>query len=350
MTRKRRYRVHARVVPTELVGKTAVCEKCGKTSAIDWVGPLPFPKEPVPASGGGYWVPTSVPLFCACGHQTNLAVPPSKGAGRARQYGDEASRNIKLDGGEELHFRCLSMVSLAQADLHEWEVRLNALKRDISPERDPATWRLHYLDIANARSGSSFNFVDGRAKADFALRVADLLRNGRCGIHIVCGAIKVRSDAGKKRKASIKHLNQEIFALSLLDTLRNARSQGIVPMWTFDNIKDATVGSPIEGWANEVFLGLQHMPLFTWLSESARIDPPTFVKPGSHVGLELADFISYWAAREFQCAFKGEVCEMSTAAWGASTYAGVNDDGDLLYETATGMPLKRFFGIDRVER
>ena len=185
------------------------------------------------------------------------------------------------------------------------------------------------------------------AKIEYAHRFADVIRGAQPGLVFFNFSSCILLTHGTRERAeAIAYQKQETFSRSVLSSLMFFREQFKTVNWTFDNVKDATHGGATEGWAEECFLGLQYTRLFTWACAGATILRPNFVKPGSHVLLEIADFISFWTAREFDKAVCGKATEMSSTALGKGTYEAILRSGDAESATSVGLPLKKFFGID----
>lgn len=349
---KRPYRPAPGVVPEELLATRATCPECGASVAIDWLTPTKYPAQPIaPRGGGGHYVPVGIQLTCVNSHSFSHRVPVHPTRSRVGLFGDEASRYIadhkvaSTDG--PLNFRCLTLVKIQREARADLVTKVKALKAEISPKRQPDTWFLHYRDIVESRpEHGRFNLQGSEEKIAFATRFAETINAARPSLAFfnISGCIRVPSKP-KDRAAAIKALNQEIFSLALVSTLDQLRRQGITPNWTFDNIKDATLGDKIEGWAEEAFLGLQHTRLFTWLSAGSTVIAPTFVKPGSDVLLEVADFMSYWIAREFYRATQGLASEVPSKLFGLGSYIGVDGSGDVLLKGSVGLPLQKFWGL-----
>jgi hypothetical protein len=181
---------------------------------------------------------------------------------------------------------------------------------------------------------------------EFAKAMATIIREARPELatfnYSGCAII---SREKKIRATKIKAQNQELFAFSLISSLDEMRRHEVTPQWIFDNVQDTSSRPKTEGWAQEVFLGLQYTRLFTWLSSGSVVFAPEFDKPGSHYLSEIADFVSYSVAREFEKAIRGDRSEFPTSLLGFGSYQGMIQDGSVLSEWTRGLPLMKFFGI-----
>jgi len=150
-----------------------------------------------------------------------------------------------------------------------------------------------------------------------------------------------------ERSKHLKHQKENMFSQSLLSSLQQMRNQNKSVKWIFDFKQDATKKDRTEGWASETFLGLQYTNLFTWLSSGATVLEPKFVQPGSHFLLEIADFCSFWIAREFGQNIKRVKVELPSSQLGKVFFHATKGDGNIEYIwTKEGMPLKRIYGVD----
>jgi len=102
------------LVPVSLVGRTAKCTKCNATNTINWLEKLPFPKQPILAVDGRYWVPMDFRINCsACAEQISVPIPNKGHRATMELYGDEAFRTIDkptAGGGAPLFFFCITLV------------------------------------------------------------------------------------------------------------------------------------------------------------------------------------------------------------------------------------------------
>jgi hypothetical protein len=203
---------------------------------------------------------------------------------------------------------------------------------------------LHFTEIWSDRSGR-FNLRSKKDKIKFAHDFAMVIHEARpalCSFNI--SSCIVVPAPKKERAIAIKEVQRQIFAISLLSSLQQLRQRSLAPRWIFDNIKDATSGERTEGWAEEVFLGLQYTPLFTWLSATTPVFKPEFVRPGSHFLLEVADFISYTIARQFEKRVNNEQGKFESDILGIAMYQTVLPNGSVDCEWSNGLPFERFYG------
>lgn len=339
------------LVPDSLVGRTANCTKCNATNAINWLEKLPFPKQPILAVDGRYWVPMDFRINCsACAEQISVPIPDKGHRATMELYGDEAFRTIDkptVGGASPLFFFCITLAGLSRNFRPAFEKQLHALKLRASPNRQPDTWPLHFTELMmSSGQGGMFAFTSNAEKFAFGADLARFIAESRPQLftYNVSGCMRLPAEQKEKLKI-LRHVKQELFALAILGSLELLRDHQVTPRWTFDNIKDTTDGPKTEGWAQEVFLGLQDTPLFAWLSSGAVILEPKFASPGSHFLSEVADFISYCSAREFQKTVTSQTTELPTKLLGWGNYAAVIGDGSVDSTRSEGLPLKQFYGI-----
>ncbi|MBL1353003.1 MAG: DUF3800 domain-containing protein [Zetaproteobacteria bacterium] len=353
--RKHPFRQPTKIIPTRLVGKTTICPKCKAIFRIPWVENQIFPKQPIlPYSGGGQWIPVSINIKCntpECRETIDIQTPIVEVKSKWNLFGDEAGRLISEPlpnlSTKSLHFFCITLIGLHSTRQKRVERRLRSLKKSICPQKDPSTWVHHFSDIwGSDPKEKQYDLATKRAKIKYAKSFARILRSERPNLASfnISSCIEIASDK-RERRVSLKYQKEDVFSQSILLTLDKLRESQLSVSWTFDNIKDSTNGNRTEGWASECFLGLQYLPLFTWLSAGAYIEQPRFVKPGSNFLLEIADFMSFWVAREFERKSIGKDCELSTASFGKGYYQGTIQNGNVLTEWSDSLPLKKFYGF-----
>jgi len=350
--RKQPYRPSPGLVPEDLCGKKHKCPNCGAMVEVPWTEKLEFPQQPIPPySGNGFWVPVGFPLHCHdCNTTFDVKVEVKKNEALWHVYGDEAGRfihNKTTMHGVDLNFFCITLVGLHQSRHSRVARSIRKLKKTIAPSLEPNQWQHHFTDIWSAKPYSDkYTLNNKEEKITYGKEFAKIIRKARPELvsFNISGCLKTPDDK-KDRKAHIKYLKEEIFSQSILTTLKQMRDYGKNVKWVFDNVKDATDGKRTEGWAEECFLGLQYTRLFTVLSAGAPILKPEFVQPGSHYLLEIADFISYCVAREFEKAVQNSQTELPTSLLGKGFYQATLGSGNVNYKWNTGLPLREYYGV-----
>lgn len=354
--RKRPFREAPGLIPKDLLGMTAACPVCGLNAEIPWLAKMEFPKHPVKSNHGPeHWVPVSVPMHCAsqqCAHDFHVNVPILPNTNRWGLFGDEAGRYIAEPlshyADQPLSFFCITLVSLHQRRHERLRKQIFNLKKSIRPAEDPDSWAHHFTKIWDSKpEAGAYQLPNKAAKIEHAKKFAKIIREARPELSSfnVSECILVPADPKERRRAQ-KQQKERVFTESILTTLNEFRSQGKSVNWTFDNVQDTTAGCKTEGWASECFLGLQYTRLFTWVSAGATVLEPKFVIPGSNFLLEIADFISYCVARDFERAIVGQRSEFPSSLLGQGFYQGTFGNGDMENMCSVGLPLRKFYGID----
>lgn len=343
----RPFRKNPGIFPAELAGMTSLCQKCNHTNEIDWVGDLTHPKEPIQGlDKSGYWVPVSFPVTCSnCEAETQFHIPIIEAECPWDLYGDEAGRIVEING-KEISFFCISMVALHVTKHKFAERKLRNLKLVARPNHPPEQWTHHFTKIwSDNGNDRQFDFAGIKDKIKYGQRYAALINSLKPHLITFNFSSAIILHANKKeRAAQLKHQKQEIFKQTLLTTLSVMRNNKKSALWTFDNIKDTSNGEKNEGWADECFLGLQYTRLFTYLAGGNTITAPKFVSPGSHYLLEVADFISFCMAREFQRLSEGKDAELPSGLMGnmINQMVDVNNVPFWKYENGS-ISIRRYF-------
>lgn len=347
--RKQPFRPAPQLVPRDLLNRTICCPSCGNESKIAWLDKLQWPNQPVaPYTGGGHFVPISFNNKCPnpeCASRVQVNVPVLPVDCDWTIYGDEASRYITRPGDTPLNFFTINLVGLHRDRRARVQRRIAKLKREIRPDQDPDDWAHHASEIWSGSSISKASKIRTKKdKIDYLRRFAKALRTSRP--HLVTfsfsGCIYAGTDK-RERSARIQRQKEDIFCQSILFTLAEMRKRHHGVRRVFDNVKDTTIKGPrTEGWASECFRGLQYTGLFTWLMAGATTLEPSFVKPGSHFMLEIADFCSYCVARDFEKRVTGSYSEFPSSLMGIGFYQCVAGDGNSYWKWNHGIPFEYY--------
>jgi len=339
------YRKSPGLILEELLAIRAVCEKCNTQNKIDWNEDLEHPRQPIVADDGRIWVPVSFPVSCVCGEIIDYQIKEKPRQGGRTFYGDEAHRLIKTTEGE-ISFFCITLVGI-HPDLREgFEAAVSALKQTLKPDQDPKEWTYHATDIWSTHPDQrKYNLISVPEKISHMKSFAKLIRDAKPQITTMnFSSAIILPDEKAERKEMLNFQRDDILKQATLTSLEILRNNSMGINWIYDNIKDTTTGERTEGWADECFLGLQHNRQFVYLTAYANIAKPNFVRPGSHYLLEVADFISYWVAREFFRSISKQPIEIKCALMGAGIYQWVDINGNAEYTTCNGSDaIKRYF-------
>ena len=350
------YRAAPSLVPEELSEMEFPCPVCKTAVRVPWLDKLSLPKRPIKSDvADGHLVPARFPIRCpvdTCQNEFNISIPRLPNSSYWTLYGDEAGRYIskpsEKHSNQALYFYCITLVGLHHRKQKRVQRQIEKLKMMIAPNRDPNTWQHHFTEIWGSKSDSGkFTLKNKDEKIEYAKKFAKIIRDARPDLVTfnVSGCILVPENK-KEWQKQIKAQKEELFCQSILYSLRHLRASELGVRWVFDNIKDTTKGSRTEGWASECFLGLQYTRLFAWLSAGTTILEPDFVTPGSHYLLEIADFISYCVARDFEKVEQGSSSEFPSSLLGTGYFQGILGDGTVLYKPHRGLPLSDFYGLN----
>ncbi|WP_295716945.1 hypothetical protein, partial [uncultured Halovibrio sp.] len=241
---------------------------------------------------------------------------------------------------EELHVFCVTLAGIHKKRRKKLERKINDLKKSIAPNSNPDDWSHHFKDIWSSKAAENFsNLGSLNDRINYGLQFSDHLRSLRPHlVTMTCIMAKPLPVEKAERAKSIKMNKEEVFSHSLVSSLEYVRKNKKKIRWIFDKLKD---GQNPEGWAKETFLGLQYTRLFTWLSHRAYVPEPEFREPGSDVLSEVADYISFCAAREVFKRAKGDEPELPTARFGKSFYFTIDNNGNAYSKSSVGMPMER---------
>jgi len=358
--RKQPYRLNIDLVPAELLNLEFECPDCKHMSKASWISKKEFPSQPVsPNNSEGHWVPVSIKIDCLneeCTQNFDYKIPILPNEATWSLYGDEAERIIKKDenkySNDDLSFFCITLVACHNSKQDVLKQKIHELKKSIVPNENPENWTHHFKEIWSPSKKNKNRFALSKSKKiEYANEFAKIIRDNQPELVIFnfSGALILPKRINERRK-NLKYQKENIFSQSLLSSLQQMRNQDKSVKWIFDFKKDATQKDRKEGWASETFLGLQYTNLFTWLSSGATVLEPSFVQPGSNFLLEIADFCSFWIAREFAQNIKKTKVELPSNKIGRVFFHATRGDGNVAYVwTEDGMPLKNIYGIDRIK-
>lgn len=337
------------LIPKHLLGAEYTCSSCKRRNQIDWTKPQPFPKQPIVLTlGEGHLVPTSITQVCLCGNYNHVPIPTKNIESSWGLFGDEAER-IFSEGelpGEprKAHFFTMTLASMHQNGALRFQRRLNRLKKSVRPDWEPDTWKLHMTEIWSVPPNTKGFALGSKAeKIRFIRAVANLLRKSRPDLFTMnvssCRVLTGNESWNKLVKAN----KQEVFATALMSSLQTMGDNNKSVYWSFDHSVPPEKRTGSEGWAEEVFLGLQYSPVFTWLSAGNLVQPPRFRVPGSHYLLEVADALSFLVARDFDQRVKGRHSDFPSSLTGLGIYQAFDAKGDLSFQWGQGLPFDKLF-------
>lgn len=339
------YRKSPGLILPELKSVRAICKVCNTANEISWNEDLEHPRQPIEANDGRMWIPVSFPVPCKCGTTINFEIPKKPLEGSRTFYGDEAHRVIKTNAGE-VSFFCITLIGMHPEARENFKTKLLELKSSIRPSEDPETWTYHTTDIWSTHPDlKKYSLTSVPEKISHMKSFARLIKETRPYLTSlnVSSAIML-PDNKTKRAEQLMLQRDDIFKQATLSSLEILRRSSMGINWIYDNTKDTSTGERTEGWADECFLGLQHNRQFIYLTAHANITRPSFVKPGSHHLLEVADFMSFWLAREFFKSIQKQTTEIKCSLMGLGLYQRTARNGDAIsFECNGSDAVKQYF-------
>ena len=324
------------------------CPQCGTYVPINWIEKLDYPiQHSKTATPDMFLVPMSIPLTCeveVCKHSFHANTPDKKVESRWNLYGDEAGRYIDTPLTKysrfPLNFFTITLVFCHIDKQQKLKTDLLKLKQSI-PNFDTSK-PLHFYKIW----GSKEFFPTIQEKLDFAFKLAKMIKGFQTDLMFFSISSCSKITDKNSQAEIINKQKHETFQVSLLTTLAVLRENDKSVRWIFDNVQDSTSCTKTEGWAEEIFWGLQYTRQFAWLTARSIVDKAEFVTPGSHYLLEIADFISFVIAREFDRSSRGEKVEISSSRLGQGFFCSRIGNGDYDSCDSIGLPKRRFYGFD----
>lgn len=347
-------------IPVWLEEIVLQCEACKHSSPIPWFEKLEWPWESMPSNDGTVkFVRVSFNIPCPkCSEPVQVNIPIVENKGRFFLYGDEADRH-EIRAHESyskvpLDFLSITLVGCNPSRRSELDAAILNHKLAARPTIDPTTWSLHFTDIWSSDPDDGFAFLTKQSKIDYALAICTTIRNFAPELFYInsSGCIPDASgssiEAKKDRKANLKQAYRSLFSSILLSSATVIRRQFATPKWIFDHRKKMKSGINKEGWAKEIFDGLRFTPAFGWIAGGADIEAPEFVPAGSNSLLELADFIGFIIARDFQQSAEKKIpIDIPSSNLGVGRFLILRKD-DAIDIPARGLPMKQGYGINRV--
>ncbi|WP_284281103.1 DUF3800 domain-containing protein [Limnobacter litoralis] len=349
------FRDDPKLIDEDLLDKTAICPVCKTHTKIPWLEKLDYPlKSKLIEGTDTYLVQKDFPIICGnsdCNIKYFVNVPVLPVENIWGLYGDDAGRLIndlpKKYNGRSVSFQCITMVACHIDKQNELKENILNLKKEIRPNVDPNSWNHHFYDIwgSNVKE-KKYSFENLQEKINYANKFSKIIRDARPSLVTLnfSNAVYLPKNSIEK-KSLIKYQKEILFSESIMGSLSVFRNQNKSVIWTFDNTQDTSNTNKTEGWALERFLGLQYTRLFSWIAAGSPLKEPMFVKPGSHFLLEVADFISFWIAREFFKSIKEEKIEVPSSLFGHAYYQCTLSNGDVESVWSYGLPMEKMYKL-----
>jgi hypothetical protein len=310
-------------LPEAFLNFGAACPKCGALVKPDlWkrhdqdFGPV----YPTGTKGEkGAWHQTTVTETCACGTAVNVPLMPTTLTHNIFFYGDESERQTT-----QFSIECYSLVGGASGVINHLTKALISAKSSLLPGTDPGNWRIHCTELANERKrtrSSMFQSLNETRVHEFFCECAQILKSvEKFSWNVAIFGIRKRlkDKAAESRAKKDVRIQMHIALLSFV--IYNATAQKLRPQFVLDATKDVQKYPHIEGWSRDSFLGSRRYLSHEILAHGNDIEPPTFLKPGSHPILELADVHTFHFARNLLKRVTGEANEIPLSNFGKFIY------------------------------
>lgn len=314
-------------IPAEIANARMYCQHCRDDVPVPLEKLFPEPPTPVfptdyhPVTNNKFWQMQGLELDCPqCGRKTKLTLPTRPWTKSLTLYGDEA---IRQDLPQP--FFCLSLVGGSQRYVDNSCTALRNLKQQLEPTRNTDHWRFHMTDLhsGHKRKRHPIFALWDREKVAYAIRSLFQLVESANKELFVFVLIYLGNTKGR-----ILQIKTKAYMALLLDMIYTFTRTGVSPSFVLDaekNVHGET--TVIQNWARRAFLGSERQLRYVYFCHGVPVPEPQFVRPGSHPCLELADFVSFVAARELFCYQKQRGSEYPTEQLGRVVYSWVNSQG-----------------------
>jgi hypothetical protein len=327
------------IVPTNLSTMRLPCNRCKKTFKPNWLesrylkSNLNFnmPTEK-------YWKRLDFTFNCPICHEgVSWEIKELKPTGVYHFYGDEAYRDTKTD----FKVIAFSFIGSKAEDEAVLQKALYAIKKDILPTENPATWILHLSDIYSAPEKKKLPIFKGW-NAERKLKAIEIAQN-----HISTlpeDVVKISSVGiaanrySENQKVFEKRLKKQVFWNHYIQILDLASENCVIPKYFLESDSK-------DGWGNIEFIGLKYTPLFVELSRGNIIEPPYFNNKSPNGLEQLADVLAFVTAREAQKYIDKEECNVSTKRFGKIKWFGFDSYGEPCSKFSEGYPWADFHNI-----
>ena len=313
-------------MPDEVANAQMYCTRCQENAPVPLkkIFPEPytaiFPRDYHPVTNKGFWQLQKLEVDCPkCSGKIMLDLPTKPWKKSVTLYGDEAIRQ-----DIQHPFFCISLVGGSSRFAVNACDALRGLKQKLEPTRPPESWRFHMSDLhsgQNRKEHPIFAQWNREKITDAIDSLFKLIEDANTELFVFALVYL----AGNLPMLEVK---RKAYMAILCDTIYHFTGLEVSPTYILDAEKkvhgDATA---IQDWARRAFLGSERQLLYTYLCHGVPVPEPTFVPPGSHPCLELADFVSFVVARELFCYQRRRSSEYPTERLGKVTYSWVSPAG-----------------------
>lgn len=329
-------------LPESLSEMKLFCSNCSSSFQPAWFKKqeLPIiPVKPKHENGADYtgpnrWIPTGVSQKCPhCESNVVVDIPSNTMKTKGSLYGDDAHRNY----GQK-HVFIYTLIGVDQNLLPELNNSVRELKEKICPSKSPKSWSLHMKKLwhgSHREKHDVFKQLNSGDVKNITTDICALIKKQNLFVY----NIALSFAAGRKiSKRNVAQLKSQAYILLVLNTIDEWTSKKAQPHIFFDAEKSSEANQVIHKWAQDAFIGSQHSLLYGFLAKGIEVPEPKFVKPASHPGLEVADFVSFIIARYYYLKWQGKHFDIDPAEMGLITYLGFDKQGHLLWRRQEGYP------------
>lgn len=328
-------------IPPGIQSIKQTCPSCGKEVRPGFWKEFQDPFIPVYPEGTqgekGAWVQLSVIVPCACGEKLNFDLNYKKLSHPVFFYGDDADRSIG-----KWHMHSYSLIGGTSGPIRDMSNELVALKSKYVPTYEPSGWRIHATKMLNGReriSNQVYKNFSKESVIDFFKDCAKILKRFAeytWNMHIT--AIIISGTHKKERNKLANHVKIVAHQALISYCIYLTTHQEVRPIFTFDASKPVKKYPHIESWSYDSHLASRNYLAYAFISHSNDITAPTFVSPGSHPCLELADVHAFFAANSMFRRARGETPEINLADFGKFRYITVNSESRFEHTISDDIP------------
>jgi hypothetical protein len=241
-------------------------------------------------------------------------------------YGDEAERLTN-----QFKIECYSFVGGTSGVIDDLTKALNSAKSSLLPGTDPGNWTIHSTKLANARErmrSSMFQSLSKTRVHEFFCECAQILKSAeKLSWNLAMFGTRKRLEDRATESRARKEARIEMHIALLSFAIYKTTAQKLRPQFFLDATKGVQNYPHIEGWSRDTFLGSRHYLSHEILAHGNDIEPPKFLKPGSHPMLELADVHAFHFAGNLLKKVRGEANEIPLSNFGKFLYIAMINHG-----------------------
>ena len=315
--------------------------RCAGSAEENFLGtphPQCFPgiiTPPRTTSFGQSMAPRSPYVFKSRNGKVRLEPPRKDWTKTVTLYGDEAVRETVA-----FPFVCISLVGGSDRFVKGVCDKVTTLKDQLERERDPTSWRFHMADIHSGQRRKRHKIFKNwnRDKCQQAVNgLFNVIAESNDSLFVFAPIYPIRSGSSMiatKRKAY----------MATPDAIRSTTSRSLAFRLAILLMQQAVGNNRavIQHSARSAFLGSERQLMYRDPSHGVPVPEPQFVKQGSHVCLELSDFVAFVVARELYCWQNRRQSEYLSSQLGNVYYSWPDAEG-YARERIRGIPRNQIF-------